>query len=58
MSYIDVVGIDVTVGLAQVAHSIASEMEYAEIVEFVQRIDEHIADSHFTDLLKTAVAAL
>lgn len=58
MSYIDAVGIDVTVGLAQVAHSIASEMEYDEIVEFIQRIDEHIGDSEFTDRLKAAVAEL
>lgn len=58
MSQLDEIGIDITAGLEQVAYAIATDLDYNDVIEFIERVDEHIADSHFTDLLKTAVAAL
>ncbi len=32
--------------------------EYTEVVDFIQKIDEEVADSEFTDQLKAMVAKL
>lgn len=44
-------GVDTVLSAAQLAYSIAADLDYNSILTFIRRIDEHIGDSVFSDRL-------
>jgi hypothetical protein len=56
--YIDNLNIEVPTRLGSILTALTIELDYEDLVSFVLLIDQEIADSVFTDMLKAKVAEL
>lgn len=55
---IDALGVDVTVGVSQVAHSLTLDLDYDQMIAFFGRVSEHYADTEFDRRVKAWAESL